>query len=159
MKSVRKNWRQRNLAVDKAAKRMAVWLLWVQNRFVRVMDKCFCNLPHRWKKASVFAFVLVGVCLSFYCIGEVFFVRERQDALERIGSFKIPRRFMERDVEATENIFVDENTWKRLQDFKIHMDSLRLHDPKEYEKRISQRPGLMDSIHTLEDIYYSLKLK
>ena len=54
---------------------------------------------------------------------------------------------------------VDEQTYLQIQDFRKYMDSLKLNRANEYDSILQARPGLIDSVQALEQIYYSQKQK
>ena len=54
---------------------------------------------------------------------------------------------------------VDEQTYLQIQDFRKYMDSLKLNRTNEYDSILQARPGLMDSVQVLEQIYLSQKQK
>jgi hypothetical protein len=77
-----------------------------------------------------------------------------------IGSFQIPGQLNPREEEMHNEVFLDQETWNKVQVFKHYMDSLKSVNSPEYYIIIDTRPGLMDSIRALEEIYYqSQKIK
>jgi hypothetical protein len=144
---------------DKAASKIAGWMLGVQNKFAIIMDKGFSKLNSTKRKIAVVFFSLIGGGLSIYYICEAVMVVKKESPVNKIGSFEIPKNYNERETEARSNVFLDEETWNKVQAFKHYMDSLKSINSPEYYIIMDARPGLMDSIHALEQIYYSQKIK
>jgi hypothetical protein len=144
---------------DKAASKIAGWMLGVQNKFAMVMNKGFSKLNSTKKKIAVLFFLLIGEGLSIYYICEAMIGVKKENPVERIGTFKIPKNYNQRETETKSDLLLDEDTWIKVEAFKHYMDSLKTNDPPMYEIILMERPGLMDSINTLEQIYYSQKIK
>jgi hypothetical protein len=144
---------------DKAASKIAGWMLALQNKFANAMNKQYSKLSATKRKIAVFLFCLIGGGLSIYYISEAIIGVKSNHPLDKIGRFEIPKNYNDRDTEALMDLPVDEETWNKVQAFKHYMDSLQKYDRREYEYILLTRPGLMDSIKTLEQIYYSQKIK
>ena len=73
----------------------------------------------------------------------------------RMEQFSIPKQF---DQPGEERISPDEQAEEeivnQLQRIKSCMDSLKLHNKKIYDSIRQARPGLMDSVQMLEEIYH-----
>lgn len=151
--------KRESLIQDKAASKIAGWMLGVQNKFAVIMNKGFSKLSTTKRKIAVLFFALVGGGLSAYYICEAIIGARKETPLEGIGTFEMPKNFSQRETEAQGDVFVDEETWSKVQFFKQYMDSLKKKNDSHYYQIIKERPGLMDSINTLEHIYYSQKLK
>jgi hypothetical protein len=148
----------RNPINDKAASKIAGRMLGVQNKFATIMNKGFSKLSTAKRKIVVICFTLIGGGLSIYYICEAMTGAGKEKVVE-MEKFEIPKHYKQQETEASPNVFVDEETWNKVQFFKHYMDSLKKKDDPEYYKIMKERPGLLDSIRTLEQIYYSQKLK
>ena len=123
------------------------------------MNKGFSKLSLTRRKIAVFFFCLIGGGLSIYYICEAVIGVQKKTPVEQIGKFEFPKNYHDRETEAASDLLVDEETWNKLQIFKQYMDSLKKFNNSEYQYILLTRPGLMDSINTLEQIYYSQKIK
>lgn len=147
-----------HLVTDKAATRVVRSMLLIQNKFANIMNKGFSKLNPSKRKIAVIFFSLIGAGLSIYYICEAIIGVKKENVVEKIGSFEIPKQFNPRE-ETHSEVFLDEETWNKVQSFKHYMDSLKSVNSPEYYIIMAARPGLMDSIHALEQIYYSQKMK
>ena len=71
----------------------------------------------------------------------------------------VPKHFDKTGDEVIPEAYVDEETFYKMQGFKKYMDSLKQNKSKQYDSIMQARPGLMDSVQVLEEIYYSQKQK
>lgn len=143
---------------DKAAARITNCMLRVQNKFAIIMNKSFSKLSTTKRKIAVFFFCLIGGGLSIYYIWTAI-IDSKKDYVAQIEKFEIPKNYNQRETEAKTDVFVDEETWNKVQYFKHYMDSLKKNNSPDYYIIMDARPGLMDSINQLEQFYYSQKLK
>jgi hypothetical protein len=152
--------KNQHLVSDKAARRVVDWILVIQNKFASVMNKGFSKLSLTKRKIAVAFFSMIGGGLSIYYICEAVIGATKKSPAEKIGSFQIPGQLNPREEETHNEIFLDQETWNKVQVFKHYMDSLKSVNSPEYYIIIDTRPGLMDSIRALEEIYYqSQKIK
>lgn len=159
VKSEKLKVKSKNTFNDKAASKIAGWMLGVQNKFAIIMNKGFSKLDKTKRKVAVVFFSLIGGGLSIYYIGEAVVGVKKESPVEKIGSFSIPKQLNPREEETYNDILLDEETWNKVQDFKHYMDSLKSVNSPQYYIIMDARPGLIDSIHALEQIYYSQKIK
>lgn len=145
-----RKWNKLN---DKAVTKLAACMLGIQNKFALLMNKSFSILSPAKRKVATICFAVIGGGLSIYFICDAITINKKKDFLENIGSFSVPQ-YYNRAEEKQRRDFLDEKTWKKIQAFKIYMDSLKLINDPEYQKILKERPGLMDSIYALEQIYY-----
>lgn len=72
----------------------------------------------------------------------------------------VPKHFNKTgDEELAPEAYVDEETWLQIKQFRNYMDSLKQKARNEYDSILQARPGLMDSVQMLEQIYLSQKQK
>lgn len=93
----------------------------------------------------------------YYVLNAVLIAEKRP--VFKIDRARILNLNQQRDIVPDTEILVDEDTWQKIQVFKQYMDSLRLSESKKYDSIILSRPGLMDSIAMVEELYYSQKSK
>lgn len=144
---------------DKIAGKIARYIIKAQTKFARVMNKSFSALSITSMKVVVILFCLGTGGLSLYLVCQGLFEENKGNAISP-AKVHTPKYFDKAGDEIVTSVAdVDEETWGKVQLFKTYMDSLKTNSPKNYDSIVSERPGLMDSIAAIEDIYYSQKIK
>ncbi len=127
---------------DKAARKIAGFMITAQTKFADRMNKHASKVPVARMKILVILFALSWGGLSFYFIADAVFgpkhPRLTIDGIKLLRHIDQPRR------EAGESN-VDPGTYRQIQAYKKYMDSTQQ----------SIRPGLLDSMNLLEQIYLS----
>ena len=145
---------------DKVAGKIAHVGIRVQTKFAISMNKLFSNMPV--KKLNVFLIVFCLSCggYSIYLIANAIFSSDKKQSSFKVDQVNVPKHFDKTgdEINQSEN-YIDEDTYKQLQEFKRYMDSLQTNKSKLYDSIMIARPGLMDSVLVLEQIYNSQKLK
>jgi hypothetical protein len=129
---------------DKLAQRIASFILRIQEVFARGMEKIFSRLAAGRIKILVLIFSVLTGGLSLYFIVDGLWMPQKNITIKPDAIY-VP---LQPEAE-------DDFTWNSIENFKNYMDSLSVHAPRMYNNIIQKRPGLMDSITTLEQIYYS----
>lgn len=131
------------MSKEKLALKIAGFLIRVQHGFACGMEKIFSRLAVKKIKILLLAFSVLTGGLSLYFI---------------VDALRLPQKNLTIKPDA---IYVplqpDDLKWNSINNFKNYIDSLRVHAPPKYESIMQERPGLMDSIITLEEMYYSTK--
>ena len=151
--------KNQNPVNDKTASKIAGWMLGVQTKFAIIMNKTFQHTTISKMKIILVLFCIISGGLSVYYFYDAIVSNKKKNDPVTIEGFVVPRSSIDREVEAMPNVYVDEDTWSKVQSFKLYMDSIKTVAPKEYNKIMYERPGLMDSIKQLEELYYSQKIK
>jgi hypothetical protein len=139
------------------AEKIANGILKAQRGFAAFLGKRTAGLSNRGK--IVF---LTGVCIVFGGLSLVSVIRVFTPvggtALAKPDQVAVPKHF-DKTGEASGNevVIVSPGLYKRLQDFKMYMDSLREKSKVKYDSIVRARPGLMDSVLFLEQIYSEQK--
>ena len=130
-----------------------------QTKFAKMMNKCCSKVSGQRMKLYTYLFCFLGFGLSLYIIG-IAFLDFRLRSKFKIEQVSIPK-IEDKKYDATihSNILVDEESWEKIQAFKRYVDSLKQNDVKAVDSLLEERPGLMDSIAMLEEIYYSQNTK
>ena len=155
----KKKGEKKNTQKDTVAYRIAQAMVVTQAKFAKVMTSCFSKVPAQRMKLYTFLFCLLGFGLSLYIVtAAILNIRFQSNfKIEHLSVPKIEDKKYDTTIEP--NILVDEESWNKIQYFKRYIDSLRENGSKEVDSILGQRPGLMDSIAMLEEIYYSQKTK
>jgi hypothetical protein len=145
---------------DKVAGKIAGVGIKAQRLFAEGMNKLFMKTDYkRFKLILVFFFISAGG-YSIYLIANSVFSPERVQQSFEIQQMDIPKHFNKTgDETVMPEATVDEQTYLQIQEFRKYMDSLKLNRANEYDSILQARPGLMDSVLMLEQIYYSQKQK
>lgn len=144
---------------DRLAVKLAGLVLKLQAVFARKMDRLFGKVSPSRMKRLLFLFCAATCLLSSYFIIKALKSDGGHDSF-RVDQSKTPG-FFDKTGEAPIDggIPIDEESFYKLQLFRRYMDSLKLSDPSRFDSIQRQRPGLMDSLATLENLYYSQKIK
>ncbi len=123
-----------NVLQDKVAGKIAGGLILLQTKFSDRMNK-LKNL-----KGLLIGFCVLSAGLSIYFFVDA--IVSKPKARFSIDQVKVPKHFDKSGDEIMESEMPDD-IYQQIQDYKNYMDSLGL----------PIRPGLMDSIRILEEIY------
>lgn len=145
---------------DKVAGKIAGVGIKAQQLFADNMNRIFMNTDFkRLKLLLIFFCVSAGGYSIYLIVNSVFSPERKQKALE-IQQMDIPKHFNKSgDETIMPEATIDEQTYLQIQDFRKYMDSLKLNRTNEYDSILQARPGLMDSVQVLEQIYLSQKQK
>lgn len=141
---------------DKMAKGIAGFLLSIQNRFAGFMDGSINKLTDRSKQVWLVVFCLAFGGFSIYSFVGAF--RESGNSGKRIKPDQVAvPKYYDRTNSNIEEPSVSERDMIRINRFKKYMDSLKksVNGRQAYDSILKTRPGLMDSIQVIEQIYYS----
>ena len=145
---------------DKIAGKIAGVGIKAQRLFAGRMNKLFMKTDYKRLKLILIFFCVSAGGYSIYLIAiSVFSAEQKQQSFE-IQQMDIPKHFNKTgDETVTPEATVDEQTYLQIQDFRQYMDSLKLNRTNEYDSILQARPGLLDSVQVLEQIYLSQKQK
>jgi hypothetical protein len=145
-----------NLSKDKVALKIAKLLLKIQDKFSAFMSTCTKNIPAKNLKALLAVFCLLGAGSSIYFITEAIFKNDKQQPALKIEKVNVPNYFEQDDnlqIEQSD----DPGTYEAIQRFERYMDSLQQTMPGRelHDSILITRPGLMDSIKMVKEIFNS----
>lgn len=145
---------------DKVAGKIAGVGIKAQQLFAEKMNRTFMKTDFKRLKLILIFFCVSAGGYSIYLIANSVFSPERKQKTFEIQQMDIPKHF---DKTGDETVMpeatIDEQTYLQIQDFRKYMDSLKLNRTNEYDSILQARPGLMDSVQVLEQIYLSQKQK
>ncbi len=144
---------------DKVAGNIASAGIRLQRKFADGMNKIFKNMNNRNLKAFLILFCLCAGGYSIYLAASAITGSEKTQKNLKIDQVDVPKHFDKTGDEVIPEAYVDEETFYKMQDFKNYMDSMKQNKSKQYDSIMQARPGLMDSVQVLEEIYYSQKQK
>lgn len=141
---------------DKVANGIAGFLLSVQTKFASFMSKRINKQSNRSKQVCLAIFCLMFGGFSIYAFFGAFSDSEKSGKAIKHGQVTAPKYYDRTGSEFKESSINDKDII-RINRFKKHMDSLRrsIKGKPEYDSILKARPGLMDSINVIEEIYYS----
>jgi hypothetical protein len=143
---------------DKAAKSIAGFLLKIQSRFSDFMNASTKNIPAKNIKIILIAFCLFGGGFSIYLIGEAILKPDKEQKEYKIDQVNVPKYYDRNGNEELEaDQYVDQETYQRIEAFERYMDSLAQNTTGRtiHDSILIVRPGLMDSLKMLKEIYQS----
>ncbi|MBP6023920.1 hypothetical protein [Ferruginibacter sp.] len=145
---------------DKVAGKIAGVGIKAQRLFAERMNKLFMKTNYKRLKLILIFFCVSAGGYSIYLIANSVFSAEQKEQSFEIQQMDIPKHFNKTgDETVMPEATVDEQTYVQIQDFRKYMDSLKLNRANEYDSILQARPGLMDSVQVLEQIYLSQKQK
>jgi hypothetical protein len=144
---------------DKVAENIASAGIRLQKKFSDGMNKIFKNMNNRNLKAFLILFCLCAGGYSIYLAASAITGSEKTQKNLTIDQVDVPKHFDKTGDEVIPEAYVDEETFYKMQDFKNYMDSMKQNKSKQYDSIMQARPGLMDSVQLLEEVYYSQKQK
>jgi len=145
---------------DKVAGKIAGVGIKAQQLFAEKMNRTFMKTDFKRLKLILIVFCITAGGYSIYLIANSLFSPERKQKAFEIQQMDIPKHFDKTgDETVMPDATVDEQTYLQIQDFRKYMDSLKLNRTNEYDSILQARPGLMDSVQVLEQIYLSQKQK
>ena len=143
---------------DKVARGITKFLLRMQTKFSEFMNANTKNIPVKRLKIFLIAFCLFGGGFSLYLIAESIFKEDKQQPQIKIDKVNVPKYYHQRgsDELQTEQ-YMDEETFRGIESFERYMDSLKQTESgqKLHDSILIIRPGLIDSIRMLKEIYNS----
>ena len=149
-----------NTAQDRIAKNVVGKLLRLQHGWATFMEHYTERLSVKWKLIVLFFFCLCSGGLSILFIARS--LMNNQATSFHVTQGKIPQHMGKSGDEKTKAItIVTKEEYDKIQHFRKYMDSLaRSPSGKElYNNIVIDRPGLMDSIILIENIYQSQNKK
>jgi hypothetical protein len=143
---------------DKVAGKIAGLGIVIQTKFAVTMNKVFEKMNYKRLKIWLVIFCITCGGYSIYLLANAILSPATNQLSIKIDPVKIPKHYDNAGDELfpQENV-VDEQAFQNIQAFKSYMDSLKLSGSKEYDSILTARPYLMDTVLTLEQIYYSQK--
>ncbi len=145
---------------DKMAYKIAGVGIKAQQLFAEKMNRTFMKTDFKRLKLILIFFCVSAGGYSIYLIANSVFSPERKQKTFEIQQMDIPKHFNKSgDETIMPEATIDEQTYLQIQDFRKYMDSLKLNRTNEFESILQARPGLMDSVQVLEQIYLSQKQK
>jgi len=155
MKLSKRNSEKETVLSDKAARWVANGILKTQNKFADALGK----FSSTWKSKQQWIFLSV-VCLVFGGLSFVAIVqsfnKKHQNVLRKSTRIKIPQKLPEERMSVA---LITDHEIKQVHLFKHTMDSLSKTSTGKMtlNKLLNSRPGLMDSLEMVEQLYYSQK--
>lgn len=149
-----------NKLQDKVAGKIAGAWIRLQTKLSERMNKLFSKMSVKKLKVILVVFCLGCGGYSIYLMVNAIVSPDKKQPSFKVDQVDVPKHFDETGDEIIQpESYVDEGTYQQIQGFKEYLDSLKTNKSKLYDSIMVARPGLMDSILALEEIYNSQKLK
>lgn len=156
MKLFRKNIIQtKSVLNDKAAVWIANGILKIQEKFAKGLAK----ISNSWKTKQQWIFLYL-VCLVFGGLSILAitkpFNKKAQNILSKPAAIKTPKNIPNHELPS---VIITDNEIRQVHAFKHSLDSLSATTEGKIKvnKLLSQRPGLLDSLEMVEQLYYLQK--
>ncbi|MFT3981207.1 MAG: hypothetical protein QM687_12100 [Ferruginibacter sp.] len=143
---------------EKAAKGIARFLLSIQSKFADVMNAGTKHIPLKKMKMLLVAFCLFSGGFSIYLVANAILKPDEKQPAFKVDQMNVPKYYDRNGDEYLQlDQYVGKETFQRIESFEQYMDSLRLSEPgrKIHDSILIARPGLLDSIKMLKEIYHS----
>lgn len=158
---IRRKHRNRRLAIqqtvsDRLAIRIATATIKIQVKIASAVNDFINRLATTKLKLALAIFTIFAGGYSIYLIVNVITTGKGKSAILKIEAINKPiqaNRTGEKDIQSQNSI--DEETFKKINGIRKYMDSLKEANSFCYDSIMTVRPGLMDSVLILENIYYS----
>ncbi|MFC0773325.1 hypothetical protein [Terrimonas alba] len=142
---------------DKVGGRIAGFAIMTQTKFTVFMNKIVRGIPTCRLKVLLLLFCLFGGGSSIYLIANAVFHKDNKPAIH-IEPVQVPTYYDQTGAESSNVLpYMDKQDYEQATAFRRYMDSL--HNDKNgkyiYDSIMFSRPGLMDSVKLLEEIYQS----
>lgn len=113
----------------------------------------FAQLSAKRLKAFLLLFCVVAGGFSFYLIMTGVSSKRKVDRVFQIDHTAVPRHFDKAGDPPSSGNSIDPELFSQIQSFQRYLDSLLLYDAGAYDSLIGARPGLIDTLETLKEIY------
>lgn len=146
-----------NLWQDRVAARIASVVITIQNHFAVFLTKQTAKFSASSLKLIVGLFILCWFSASMYFFATGF-TNEKEYNSIYIARLKHPSFVVNRSrAKPDYALVVTDGEYKKIRQFREYMDSLGKYASEIYDSILLNRPGLMDSITVLEQIYSQQK--
>lgn len=144
---------------DKVAQGVSKFIIKMQTAFAKFMNKRTENISMNRMKFILIVFFLCGSSLSVYFIITAFSKKGPSNRMT-IDRLSVPRYYNKSGDEPVQpDFFISKQEYEEMKAFQSYMDSL--HHSKRgiriYDSIMLNRPGLMDSINKLKELYQQNK--
>jgi hypothetical protein len=139
--------------LDKMASLLATFLRTVQEKWATCMTRWTASLSKRALQVVVFLFCLLFGGASLFTFLDVF--RQNAPTLMKPATLTVPKYYKQPGVALTPLLTPQDREY--ISRFKTHLDSLNssLGGRAVYDSLLRERPGLLDSLRMIEDVFYS----
>ncbi len=144
---------------DKVAAKIAGAGIILQKKFADRLNGTFRNMNSKKLKGLLILFCLSAGSYSVYLTVNAITGQEKKQKNFTVDQVDVPKHFDKTGDEIMTDAYVDEETFYKIQGFKKYMESLKQNMSNQYDSILQTRPGLLDSVQVLEEIYYSQKQK
>ena len=145
---------------DIVAEKIAAAGVKLQQLFAKKMNRVFMKTDFKRLKLILILFCICAGGYSIYLIANSVISPDRKKNSFEVQQMDVPKHFNKTgDENLIPEAYVDEETWQQIKQFRNYMDSLKQKRRNEYDSILQARPGLMDSVQMLEQIYLSQKQK
>ncbi len=151
---------KKNAAQEKVANSIVTACIRMQKKWADFMQHYTERLSRNGKLIMFCVFCLLGGSLSLYLIASS--IMRGSASSFTITHFKAtPFKGKSGDENTKAFVIVTKAEYEKIQHFRFYMDSLASSTPgkKVYDSILNQRPGLMDSVLLIENIYQSQNKK
>lgn len=143
----------KSMMKDKVAKGVAKIILKMQSGFAKFMGQHTAKVSSFGLKVWLAVFFLSGSSLSIYFIFAAFSKKEQSKTI-KIDRLSVPSYYNKNGDEPVQpDFFISKREYEEMLSFKNYMDSLHRSKGSIYDSIMLNRPGLMDSVNKLEQIY------
>lgn len=130
----------------------AWWFLSLQRKGADRANGVLARMPARQVKLALAIFSLLSGGLSGYLVIGGVAGNETVKPVLTIEQSSIPKH-VDKAGDAPGGTSIDGDTYAQLQALTSSMDSLALHHPNAFDSFLLARPGLVDTVQALQEIY------
>ncbi len=145
---------------DKVAGKIAGVGIKMQQLFGDKMNKIFMHTDFKRLKIFLLLFCICAGGYSLYLIIDGVVSPDKKQKPFKVQQIDVPKHFDKTGAEdLMPEAYITDETRQQIEQFKKYMDSLNRNNKGEHDSILQARPGLMDSVQVLEQIYLSQQQK
>lgn len=145
---------------DSIGSRLGKGIVKLQTVFAVRLNAATARLSVRKLKMALLLFCLVSGGVSLYLATSGVLGKSTKKAAITIDQASVPKHFDKSgdEIKDVQNL-IDDGLYGQIKAFRAYMDSLQMNNKVTYDSILLLRPGLLDSITVIEQIYLSQQIK
>lgn len=146
----------KNTIKEKAVSQLAIMINGMQNKFGETLNRKTANLTQRGKVILLIVFCIVFGGGSIYVLVDGWSSSKPSSTVLKSKFISVPKHVDKMDTDTPKiNVFITAEDIRKIKQFRRYMDTLK--NSKQglliYDSILRARPGLMDSVAEVEQLY------
>lgn len=145
---------------DSVGTKLGKGIIKLQKAFAERLNVAAATLSVGKMKRALFLFCLVSGGFSIYLAMNGLLRSNTKNNAITIDQASVPKHFdRSGDEVAGGQTLIDEEVYRQVKAFRVYADSLQKNNTNAYDSLMYLRPGLLDSVKAIEEIYLSQQIK